>query len=331
MTGVPRYANELASRLEGRVTLVSPKSAAVVNRGHLWEQLALPIIVKHDLLFSPANTGPLGVAKQVVTIHDWSAIDHPEWYTQRFAKWYGFLLPKLVKRVQRVIAVSKFTEERILETTGISKERVTVIPNGIDDRFSPRGEEEIETVRHSLGLPSTHYLLSLCTLEPRKNIQRLIDAWRILHKELPDSIWLVLAGAWGASTIFRERELPALPPRVMTTGYVRECDLASLYSGALAFVYPSLYEGFGFPPLEAMACGTPVLCSKAASLAEVAGDACVTVNPLDVEDIAYNMGRLVSDGVLRSRLRRQGLERAKQFSWQLAAARTWDALEQAAS
>ena len=332
LTGVPRYANELARLLEGRVSRISPnKNAAVGTRGHIWEQLALPMVVKQDLLFSPANTGPLGVAKQVVTIHDWSVIDHPEWYTQRFAKWYGFLLPKLVRRVRHVIAVSKFTEERILEATGVSKERVTVIPNGIDGRFSPRPEEEIAAVRHALGLPSTHYLLSLCTLEPRKNLQRMIDAWRIVHKKLPDDVWLVLAGAWGASTIFRIRELPALPPRVFITGYVRESDLAPLYSGALAFVYPSLYEGFGLPPLEAMACGTPVLCSNAGALAEVVGDACFTVDPLDVEDIAYNIGRLVSDGAVRSRLRRKGLERPKRFSWELAAERTWRVLSQAVS
>ncbi len=329
VTGIPRYTRELVRRFGDKSIQISSSNASEGIRGHLWEQMVLPHKVRGALLFSPCNTGPIMIEKQVLTVHDWSAMDHPEWFTRRFAAWYQFLVPKLVRRVRRVIAVSKFTQERILEATGVPEEHVIVIPNGVDASYSRRTDLEIAAMRQSLGLPSGYYILSLCSLEPRKNLHRLLKAWRIIQKDIPKDIWLVLAGGSGKSLVFRNVDFGSLPPRVWLAGYVSDEHLPALYSGALAFVYVSLYEGFGLPLLEAMACGAPVVNSGTASLPEVAGDASIMVDPYDVGAIVDNIRRLIDDSVLHEDLRQRGLNRAKLFSWDVTARNTWQVIKEA--
>jgi glycosyltransferase involved in cell wall biosynthesis len=202
-----------------------------------------------------------------------------------------------------------------------------VIPNGVDARFRPADADAILDLRRRMDLPA-RYVLCVGSLEPRKNLRRLLDAWRRLPQSLSDT-GLVLAGAEHA--VFRQAGLDELPPGVRLAGYVPDADLPTLYSGATAFVYPSLYEGFGLTILEAMACGTPVICSNATALPEVAGDAAITVDPLDAEAIAAAIERLVGDEALLARYRAMGLERAKQFSWDRTAAATADVLQAAAN
>ena len=327
-----RYAMELARRFGNRIQLLRPLHAVRGAAGHLWEQVYLPSLLHGRLLWSPNNTGPLAVSRQVCTIHDLIPLDHPEWFNRRFAAWYEWLLPRLAKRVRPIIAISQFTKHRIMERLGVPTEKITVIPNGVDERFSPKPQKAIEGVRRSLGINSPAYLLCVGSLEPRKNLSRLLQAWARVQSCLPDDVELVVAGAQGNARVFETVSFDSPPPRVLFTGYVSDQQLPYLYAGALALVYPSLYEGFGLPPLEAMACGTPVVTSRTTSLPEVVGDAAVLVNPEDVESIAAGVLRLVSSETLRRTLVERGLRRVREITWERAAGQTLQVLlEQAQS
>ncbi len=331
LTGVQRYTLELLQRFGDRVGAVAPKRHLSGIKGHAWEQFILPLRISNNLLWSPSNTGPLAVRRQVVTIHDVVPMDHPEWLNPRFAAWYRFLTPRLVRRVSGVIADSEFTKTRLLERTGIAEGKVTVVMLGVDHRFAPQDSETIEYAVRNLGLPTKHYILSIGSLEPRKNLGRLLRAWETVYRRLPEDVWLVVSGAKGKSLVFQDvPELKALPPRVFLSGHVADELLPPLYAGALAFAYLSVYEGFGLPPLEAMASGTPALVGNRASLPEVVGDAAVQVDPFDIEAIGDGLLRLVEDRSLREELAQKGLERAKQFSWDRTAEQTWRVLEEAA-
>lgn len=327
LTGVQRYTSEIVNRLGARIEHIAPQSALDGIAGHAWEQAVLPTLLHGRLLWSPANTGPLVVEKQVVTIHDLSVVDRPEGFSLRFREFYRFLLPRLTRRVRAVITVSAFTRERLIEWARIPPSRVHAIHLGVDRRFSQQQLDSIEKLRNTLEIPSRYYILSLGSLEPRKNLPRLLAAWERVQRELPDEVWLVVAGGKGKSSVFKDVGIQRLPPRVHLTGRVPDEFLPTLYSGALVFTYPSLYEGFGLPPLEAMACGTPVLTSNVTSLPEVVGDAGLLVDPYDVEAIAHGICRLVGDSALREELKRKGLERAKQFTWERTADLTWQVLQ----
>ena len=331
-TGMQRYALQLARRFADRIQPLRPARPLRGVTGHLWEQLYLPSAVGGRLLWSPNNTGPLAVGRQVCTIHDLIPLDHPEWFNRRFSAWYEWLLPKLAKKIQHIIAISQFTKHRIVDRLGVRPEKVTVIPNGVDERFSPRTPEEIQAVRRSLGINAPAYILYVGSLEPRKNLRRLLQAWARVQPSLAAEVELVVAGAKGSSRVFESARLDLLPPRVQFTGYVSDEQLPCLYSGALALVYPSLYEGFGLPPLEAMACGTPVVTSNGTSLPEVAAGVAVLVDPEDIDSIAEGIRRVVASSALRDNMRRIGLERASRTTWDCTAQRTLELLvEQAKS
>jgi glycosyltransferase involved in cell wall biosynthesis len=330
LTGVQRYALEITTRLGGRVRRVAPQANARGIRGHLWEQALLPLAIGRSVLWSPANTGPLAVRRQVLTIHDLTPMDHPEWMGPAFARWYRWLWPRLIPRVHHVIADSASTKERIVHWFDVPEERVAVVHSGVDDRFRPCSEEAILAARSALGLTERRYVLSLSSLEPRKNLHRLLRAWERALPHLPDDVWLVIAGATGAQEVFGEYTLGDLPRRVRLTGRVGDAHLPALYAGALVFAYPSVYEGFGLPPLEAMASGTPVLTGNRTSLPEVVGDAGLMVDPYDVDALADGLRTLLTDDALRERLRERGVERAKDFTWARAAEQVWSLLVEAA-
>ncbi len=321
-TGMQRYGLEMAKRFAEELFIVRPRRPLRGTEGHAWEQFYLPLASRGRLLWSPNNTGPLGVSRQVCTIHDIIPIDRPEWFSPRFAAWYNWLLPKLVHRVQHLIAVSEFTKQRLVERLGVPPSKVTVVWNGVDAQFTPRSADEIECMRRELGISSRKYLLSVGSLEPRKNLRALMTAWRRIAPELPKDIDLVVVGAKGASLVFSDAKLGDVPPRVCLTGYVAQEQLPALYSGAMALVYPSLYEGFGLPPLEAMACGTPVVTSGTTSLPEVVGDSALLVDPLCPDSIAEGIQRIVMDAPLRDQLRERGLMRARGITWDRAATET---------
>ncbi len=328
-TGVQRYVSQLLPRLGDEVQAIAPGRKLGGVGGHLWEQLVLPIRVAKRLLWSPAMTGPLAVRRQVVTVHDLAVLEHPEWFSRKFAGWYRWLLPKLAHRAARVIAVSQFTGARLVEITRVDPDKVTVVPNGVDGRFTPASEDEITQVRESLGIAAGRYVLYVGTLEPRKNLSRLIEAWDMARRDLPPDVCMVIAGNKGRRPVFAQVSLDQLPPRVLLTGRVADEQLPGLYSGATVFVYPSMYEGFGLPALEAMACGTPVITSDRTALPEVVDDAAVTVDPSDAGAIADAVRQMVTDDALRERLSRRGLQRASKFTWDRAAEMTLQVLRKA--
>ena len=328
-TGVQRYLIELLARMP-ELQQVAPAKALAGMRGHAWEQLRLPGRCHGELLWSPSNTGPLALRNQVVTIHDVVPLDHPEWLNRRFAAWYRFLIPRLARRVRHVIVDSDFTRQRLIAHSGISQEKISVIHCGVEARFQPQSPHSIAAARTALQLPPVRYVLAVGSLEPRKNLGRLLLAWAQLLPQLPPDLWLVLAGAKGKSLVFADvPELKRLPERVHLSGYVPDELLPALYAGAEVFVYPSVYEGFGLPPLEAMACGTPVIVGNRASLPEVVGDAGLSVDPYRFEAIAQGLMQLLGDAEQRARLRQAGRDQAARFEWGRAASQTLQVLQRA--
>lgn len=331
LTGVQRYLRSILDHLPDELEAIAPRTASHGIKGHAWEQFALPFLLHGDLLWSPSNTGPLAVKKQVLTVHDLVPVDHPEYLNPRFAAWYRFLLPRLTHRVKHIIAVSHFTKQRLIDAFGVPAENITVIWNGVDERFSLKSEDEIVPAIEKLGIPSRRYVFSLGSLEPRKNLSRLLQAWQKIMSLIPDDVWLVIGGAKGKSMVFEGVNFDPLPPRVFLTGHVPDDLLPQIYAGAIVSPYLSVYEGFGLPPLEAMACGTPVITGNLTALPEVVGNAGILVDPLSVDDIAYAMLKVITDQNVQMELGRRGLQRTKMFDWNNAAQQTWDVLEKAAA
>lgn len=272
---------------------------------------------------------PPGVSgKTVVTVHDMAFRVYPETIRKRTMILLQLNLKRSLKRADKIIAVSEFTKKEIEKYYQIEEEKITVVPNGVDDKvFHPYyPETEISDVKRKYHI-NQNYLLYLGNLEPRKNIVRLVEAYALfindktvtqISETLPI---LVIAGGkgWIYDAIFEKVEKLGLQDKILFTGYVEEREVPLLMSGAFAFVFPSLYEGFGMPPLEAMACGTPVITSDLSALKEVAGDACILVNPKDTEALKDGMKRLYLDKKLYKTCIEKGLDRAKLFSWKTAA------------
>jgi len=226
-------------------------------------------------------------------------------------------------RADRIVTPSEFTRNDVLKLLPVEPERVVVIPGGIDPSFKPQPDAEVATRLAPLGLRPGDYLLFLGTIEPRKNLARLLQAVELAGPKIGP---LVLAGGrgWNNAAIRDAIVRLARDGRVRDLGYVPDDLRPALHAGARAFVYPSLYEGFGLPPLEAMACGTPVLTSNVSALPEVMGDAALYVDPHDVSELAGCLTRIWRDDALRADLRARGLARARQFSWDRTARLTID-------
>lgn len=270
----------------------------------------------HETAFTPAAVRNV---PQVFTIYDLSLQKFREMHPKERVWFSNFFLKCRLRYAAHVITISDFIRSEICEYLHLPPEKVTAIPMAPDPFFSPRGRKKSQRVVEALGLPRD-YLLFVGTLEPRKNLSLLMRAAAACRSRIP----IVLTGweGWGRDAMLKARRDQGLRGRVLTTGYVDEESLACLYSNAQALVFPSLYEGFGLPILEAMACGCPVICSNTASLPEVAGDAALLINPRDVEEVADAIDRIVDDSTLRDDLIRKGYGRAACFSWKKTAEET---------
>ena len=328
-TGVQRYTDELCKRLGGGIVRVSPGRPMHGPMGHLWEQLCLPRLIAGRMLWSPANAGPVSVERQVVTIHDIAVLEHPEWFGKRFAVWYRWLVPRLARQVKTIIAVSEFTKHRLVDSVGIDASKIVVIPNGVDERFRQVSRVECGKLRGDFSIPLFPYVLCVGSLESRKNLVRLLEAWSRCVDQIPSSVWLVISGVNGASQIFRRMSQVSLPRRVHLTGFVPERALPALYKRALTLVYPSVYEGFGLPALEAMASGVPPIVGDNTSLPELVGDAGLCIDPYNVQAIADAIIRMVGDKELRAELGRRSMARSFFFDWKRTARDTWKVLLEA--
>jgi glycosyltransferase involved in cell wall biosynthesis len=322
ITGVQRYLLSLLPHMPSELKSVKPSQALQGIKGHLWEQLYLPTQLQRRLLWSPGNTGPLGVSRQVLTVHDMASLDHPEWFERKFAIWYAAFLPRLINKVRAIITVSHFSKDRIVRLTGVEPERVHVIFNGVDQRFRPADPQNVNQVRTDFNL-SCPYLLFVGSLEPRKNLKMLLEAWQLGGF---DGATLAVVGASGH--LFRKLEFDSIPEGVRLLGRVEDEALPALYSGAAGFVYPSIYEGFGLPPLEAIACGCPVAVSDIPAHREVCGETAMYFDPFSPKDISIKLDWLLRlDNSSRAFLAEQGFRRAALYNWQSAASETWRILK----
>ena len=301
--------------------MVQPSRGQV---GHLqrivWTQTPLPLRLLTDrtsLVLSPLPEGMLfPCVPQVVIVHDVIPLlfpgEHP-----RQQRYFRSFVPMLLRKSGAIVADSENTKRDIVTCYGIEADRVRVVHAGYDKNRYRMGID-IEGVKEKYGL--TSYLLYVGNLSPHKNLLRLLQAFARIVREIPHK--LVITGRKDPRfypALEAEMQALGLQHRVMFLDYVRADELPSLYAGADIFVFPSLYEGFGLPPLEAMACGTPVIVSNVSSLPEVVGDAALMVDPYDVEGMAKAMYRVLSDDGLSKEMRRKGLERAKLFSWEKTA------------
>lgn len=265
---------------------------------------------------------PFVSGKKVVTVHDMVYKAFPETVRGRTKLMLNTGLKKSMKRADIIVTDSEFSKSEILKYFPQHSDKIRVVPCGVDtEKFRPcEDRERISQVKTSLGIEG-EYFLYVGTIEPRKNLMRLIIAYNALAKKLDNPPKLVLAGGkgWLCDDIYAEVTKLDLQDKVIFTKYVPSEDMNPLMCGALAFVFPSIYEGFGMPPLEAMACGVPVLTTGEASLPEVTGDCAVICDAYSPKSIAQGMYRLCLDEKLRTELSRKGIERAKQFSWERSA------------
>jgi len=302
-----------------------PVSDRVVNVA--WHRLRLPLPVqlatgRFDLFHSPDFTLPPVLGRpSVLTVHDLAFMRVPDCAFPTLRAYLEAVVPRSARRATRIIAVSEQTRRDVVELLKIPESRVTTILQGVTDGFGLQDPDSAWQAVHALGVQGP-YILSVGTLEPRKNYVRLLDAYAALRSRGVRQR-LVIAGArgWLDEPIFRRLQDLRLEDHV---SILRPDDraLAALYAVCDVFVYPSLYEGFGIPPLEALACGAPVACSSASSLPEVVGEAALSFQPEDVEEMTDCLQRILFDTSLRDALRRKGPERAKRFTWASAARQT---------
>ena len=289
-----------------------------------WEQAVQPGAARRakvDLLHEPAFVGPVVSASPfVVTVHDLSFLLYPEAF-RAFNRLYLRIVTNLsVRKAQRVIAVSENTKQDLVRAYHLSPNKIDVIHNGLDECFRPLPTDQVDEFRARQGLPE-RFLLFVGTLEPRKNVLGLIEAYAQLPKDRPP-LMLVGGKGWLYDEVFALIAARDLTSEVHFVGYVPAEDLPWWYNAAEVFVYPSLYEGFGLPPLEAMACGTPVITAHASSLPEVVGQAALLVDPNDPQMLAQAIARVLTDRGLQDHLRTAGLARASAFSWTQTARHT---------
>ncbi len=315
-----------------RETRVSPRALAIG-----WHKLHLPITVERlsgesDVFHSPDYTlPPLKTAHGVVTIHDLSFLKVPECADPGLRDYLTANVPQAVKRASRILVDSKNTKQDVIELLHVPADKVSVIPAGVESRFRPtRDLEEFARVRNRYRLPE-FFVLFVGTIEPRKNLSRLIAAYSDFRRQTGLPHQLVISGSkgWLYNDIFEQVTRDGLTEDVLFPGFVDDDDLPILYTLADLFVFPSLYEGFGLPPLEAMACGTPVIASDNSSLPEVLGQAALFVPAEDTTAIADAMARVLGDANLRTRLADLGRAQAARFTWSSAAHELIDAYQKA--
>jgi len=293
----------------------------------LWHRLRLPLWVEWiagplDVFHSPDFVlPPVRRARTVLTVHDLSFVRVPECADPGLRSYLQRVVPASARRADIVLADSECTKADVVELLGVDVSRVVVVYPGVEPRFQRvQDRQALDAVRQRYNLPD-HFALGLGTLQPRKNLGRLIEAYAGVREELGSELHLVIAGGagWMYESVFRRVAELGLQNLVSFPGYIADEDLPTLYSLADLFVFPSLYEGFGLPVLEAMACGTPVVTSAVSSLPEVAGDAALLVDPLDTQALAEAMRRALDDTRLRSEMVQKGLEQARRFTWAVSA------------
>ena len=297
--------------------------------GDPWEFFLLPGSLRNrgvDLFHGPAFMAPpfhRGF-RSIATIHDLVAFHHPQTIPTKYAYYMRFLIGLMIRKATCIITDTKVIRQEIIDEFHVSQERVFAVPIAVSDLFRPVTDPaRIRHIKERFGIKK-HYFLHVGNIEPRKNLTSLFLAFRRIREKIRKDYQLVVVGkkGWLYGDIFETLRESGLTDDVVFTGYVREEDIPVLYSGAEFFVFPSLYEGFGLPVLEAMRCGTPVLTSHVSSMPEVAGEAALYVDPCSVEDISEKVLKLAYDDTLKARLREKGFIQASKFTWEKTARET---------
>ncbi len=348
--GIGRFTRELASAMlrqphQQELVLLAPRGAPRPNwvppearimwctlpfssrlASILWQRLRLPVSVQRftgplDLYHAPDYLlPPLGGCPGAVTIHDLSFLRHPELAEPRLVRYLEQRVPAAIAGANLIMADSEHTRQDIIKYFKVPNEQIAVVHGGVSDRFQPAPAAATAAVRARYGLPE-RMLLMVSRLEPRKNIVGLLNAYRIFRDRSKMDVPLVIAGSkgWRYQPIFDTVAQLNLTSWVHFLGHVPDEDLPALLTSATIFVYPSFYEGFGLPPLEAMACGVPVIASNTSSLPEVLGNAAMTVTPTDTEGLANAIELLLNEEALRVDLGARGKAQAMRFTWEAAA------------
>jgi glycosyltransferase involved in cell wall biosynthesis len=298
-----------------------------------WEQFLAPLLVRRigaDVFHGTLNVVPLACPiPSVVTIHDLAFIRFPQTFRAYNRTYLDFATRLTARRAARILTVSEHTRREVIGLLGVPPERVVVTPNAARAHFRPPPIGAIDQLRARHGLPE-RFLLYVGTLEPRKNLTTLLEAFAEVARRTDATLLIGGGKGWLYTPIFERLTALGLRDRVRVVGYIDEEELPLWYAAATVFVFPSIYEGFGMPPLEAMACGTPVVTSNTSSLPEVVGDAGIMVDPHDAAALAAALAQLLNDADLRADLRTRGLQRAARFTWNTTAERTLRAYEDAA-
>ena len=298
-----------------------------------WEQLYAPLMLRAsraDVFHGVLNVAPtLCPVPSVVTIHDLAFLSFPQTFRRINRTYLSWATRVSARRAARILAVSEATKSEIVRLLGIAPEKIVVTYDACDARFAPPDAAQLAAFRRRAGLPE-RFILFLGTLEPRKNLPTLIEAYARIAAATDAPLLIGGGKGWLYDEIFARAEALNLRERVRFVGYIDAADQVLWYAAATVFAFPSLYEGFGMPPLEAMACGTPVVASNTSSLPEVIGDAGLTVDPRDPDALGAALLRLLNDRELRAELRQRGLRQAARFSWRETAERTLEAYRAAA-
>jgi len=341
ITGVQRYAREFVKALDKLIAagelaneqlsfeLLAPKNTHLNldlkcisfrqvghGGGHLWEQLVLPMHVRNGLLLSLCNASPISVRNQIVVIHDASPFAVRDKHSAAFGMWYRVMLKSLGRRAKGVVTVSSFSRSELMKYCGIREDKLFIVNPGKEHICEV---EPDYAVLGKHGLSSKQFVLAVSSLSPHKNFASIVKAVDVLG-----NVDFDIAIAGSDNTRIFSRSSNSSSARTKYLGYMKEGELRALYENAACFIHPSLYEGFGLTPIEAMTCGCPVITSNVASLPEVCGDAALYCYPLNPEDIAAKLEQLMGDVSLQNDLRSKGFERVKLFTWESTARKIFE-------
>ncbi len=280
---------------------------------------------KLDLFHATNYVAPELDIPLTVTVYDLSFMRYPETHPARRLAWLSRGFPSTINRARQILTISEFSQNEIVELLGVDQEKISIAYPGVDSRFRPLNHDILIQKLKKWSLEPDRYLLSVGTLEPRKNLVNLFKAYECLPDGMKKTWPLVVVGmaGWKKKTIVKEMEVLIGKGNLIPLGYLSDDHLAVIYAGAKLFVYPSLYEGFGIPPLEAMACGTPVVSSDRASLPEVVGDAGILVDAEDIESLSRALESVLDDSQKCIEMSKMGQQQASRFTWQACAEKTY--------
>lgn len=319
-------ANQMLASIRKNVPLKGTALKLYTWQKNLWFKKKSKPFDQNYLLHSPNYLLLPFEGKSVTTIHDLSFIRYPETHPKERVAILEKELPKSIAQASAIITDSDYIKLEVQQILGIAEEKVHVVPLGVSNDFRPYTEEEYRPVLKKYNLDNIKYILSVATLEPRKNLNSLIDAYLLLPKSVRNQYKLVIAGArgWLSKDLLLRIEVLMKRGDIISLGYIDSEDLPYIYSGSHGFALPSLYEGFGLPILEAMAAGTPVMTSTSSSLPEVAAGAAILTNANDIEDISQGLLQLIEDQQWRKEAVNKGLARAQEYTWEKCINKTVD-------